>query len=113
MAEEKQKEAFVCQRCSTCCGWGGHVLLTDEDIARLAITMGLSEEKFIEHYTVLATNRHQLSLSEHPDGRCVFLVPDGCRHYAARPAQCRDFPHTWRVTEGCPALEEMNKRLSS
>ncbi len=88
------------------------MLLTGEDITRLSVTTGLSEEKFIERHAVLARNRRELSLAEHSDGSCVFLEENGCRHYADRPAQCRDFPHSWRVTEGCPALEEMNKRLS-
>jgi len=88
------------------------VLLTEKDITRLSKSTGLSEEKFIARYTVLAANRRELSLAEHSDGRCVFLEENGCRHYVDRPAQCRDFPHSWRVAEGCPALEEMNKRLS-
>ncbi len=85
------------------------MLLTEEDITRLSGSTGLSEEKFIERHTVLAANRRELSLAEHPDGRCVFLEENGCRHYADRPAQCRDFPHSWRVVDGCPALEEVDK----
>jgi len=85
------------------------VLLTEEDITRLSVSTGLSEEKFIERYTVLAANRRELSLSEYPDGCCVFLEENGCEFYDARPAQCRDFPHSWRVAEGCPALEEVDK----
>lgn len=84
------------------------MLLTPEDMTRLSGTTGLSEEEFIERYTVLAVNRRELSLAEHPDGHCVFLDENRCRHYADRPAQCRDFPHSWRVADGCPALEEMN-----
>jgi len=100
---------FVCQQCGTCCRWDGHVLLTEEDITRLSIATGLSEESFIERHTILASNRRELSLSAHPDGRCVFLEDNGCRHYEDRPAQCRNFPHSWRVVDGCPALEEMDK----
>ncbi len=75
----------------------------------MAAATGLSEEGFIRRYTVLASNRRQLSLMEHSDGRCIFLKEDGCAFYEARPEQCRNFPHTWRVAEGCPALEEMDK----
>ena len=109
MADQNQKEEFSCQQCGICCRWEGHVLLTEEDIAQLAAVMEISEEVFIGSYTVLAANRRQLSLAEHPDGRCVFLVENQCRYYAARPSQCRTFPHAWRVAEGCPALEEMDK----
>lgn len=75
----------------------------------MAQAMGLSEQQFIERHTVLASNRHQLSLAEYPDGRCIFLGEDGCEFYDARPEQCRNFPHTWRVSSGCPALEDMDK----
>ncbi len=105
---KNEKSSFVCQQCGTCCRWEGHVLLTPEDITRLSVSTELSEEKFIERYTVLAANRRQLSLSEHPDGRCVFLEEDGCRHYADRPAQCRAFPVGWHDTSGCPAMESVS-----
>jgi len=92
-----------------CCRWTGHVLLTSTDISRMAAATGLSETEFIDRYTHLASNRRQLSLTEYPDGRCIFLTEEGCAYYEARPEQCRNFPHTWRVSEGCPALEAMDK----
>ncbi len=103
------ERSFKCQQCGTCCRWSGHVLLTEADIARLAAAAGLSEEAFISHYTVLAANRRQLSLADAPDGSCVLLKEGLCTFYEARPAQCRDFPHGWRVAEGCPALDALNK----
>ena len=106
---EKQLDGFVCSRCGACCRWSGHVLLTTEDVARFSRALALSEEAFIERYTELASNRRQLSLTEHSDGRCVFLKEDGCEFYEARPEQCRTFPHGWRVAEGCPVLDEMDK----
>ena len=109
MTDQNTERSFKCQRCGTCCRWPGHVLLTDGDIARLACATGLSEEKFIQQYTDLASNRRQLTLKDDLDGRCVLLEEDGCAFYEARPEQCRDFPHTWRVSEGCPALEAMDK----
>jgi Fe-S-cluster containining protein len=75
----------------------------------MAAAAGLSETEFIDRYTQLASNRRQLSLTEYPDGSCVFLTEQGCEYYADRPEQCRSFPHTWRVSEGCPALEAMDK----
>lgn len=109
MTEQTGKRSFKCQQCGTCCRWPGHVLLTDGDIARLAKTTGLSESAFIEQYTDLAANRRQLTLKD-IDGRdCIFLEENGCTYYDARPDQCRDFPHNWRVDSGCPALEAMDK----
>lgn len=96
---------FVCRRCGACCRWTGHVLLTAEDIASLAAHLGQTETDFIERHAVLARNRRRLSLRERPDGACEFYDADaGCRVYPARPAQCRDFPHGWRV-DGCPGLD--------
>lgn len=80
------------------------MLLTEPDIARLAKASGRSEEEFIEHFTVLAVNRRQLSLADRPDGACILLDGNRCSLYEARPAQCRDFPRRWRVHSGCPAL---------
>lgn len=75
----------------------------------MAEAVGLDEEAFIEKYTALASNRRQLSLMEYADGSCVFLTDQGCAHYDARPEQCRNFPHTWRVAEGCPALDALKE----
>ena len=103
------ERSFKCQQCGTCCRWSGHVLLTEADIARLSAAAGLSEEDFIGRHTVLAANRRQLSLSDGPDGSCILLKEDRCTFYEARPDQCRDFPHGWRVAEGCPALDPLDK----
>lgn len=109
MTQRTEKCSFKCQRCGICCRWPGHVLLTEEDVTRMAQAVSVTETEFIDRYTQLASNRRQLSLTEHPDGRCVFLKEDGCAFYDARPEQCRNFPHTWRVADGCPALEAMDK----
>jgi Fe-S-cluster containining protein len=109
MGEKQQLDGFVCQRCGVCCRWSGHVLLTSKDITQMADAVGVSEERFIEEYTMLAANRRQLSLKEHSDGACIFLQDNQCHFYEARPEQCRSFPHAWRVAEGCPALDAMDK----
>lgn len=78
------------------------MLLEEDDLAAAAAALGMATGDFIEAHTRLACNRAQLTLKEQPDGACEFLDSSGrCRIYAARPRQCRDFPHGWRV-EGCP-----------
>ena len=105
MTSKPQIRSFHCKQCGTCCRWSGHVLLTDADITRLAAAMELTEAEFINRYTILAANRRQLSLADQADGSCILLKDGRCSFYDARPAQCRDFPFGWRVTEGCPGIE--------
>ena len=82
------------------------MLLEAADIAAAAAALGLEEREFIERHAVLARNRAQLTLKEAADGACEFLEASGaCRLYAARPRQCRDFPHGWTVA-GCPGLRD-------
>ena len=100
---------FVCRRCGACCRWEGIVRLTEEDIRRLAVFLGMSEEAFIERHTRLAPDRRCLALLDAADGACAFLDGDRCAVYEARPAQCRNFPFTWEVKEGCPGLDALRR----
>ncbi len=78
--------------------------MEDADIEAASALLGMLTDLFIANHTVLARNRAQLTLRENADGSCEFLNSDGsCRIYAARPKQCRDFPHGWYV-DGCPGL---------
>jgi Fe-S-cluster containining protein len=101
--------SFFCRQCGACCRWGGHVLLTETDITRLAAAAGLPEGEWINRYTALAANRRQLTLADGPDGACILLQGDRCSFYEARPEQCRAFPHGWRVQEGCPGLDALTR----
>lgn len=94
-------ESWSCVRCGECCRWSGHVLLTNEDIARLAAFLHVEEGAFIEQYTCLASNRKNLSLVMKRDDSCVFLRGAECEVYVARPEQCRTFPRRWNVPGGC------------
>lgn len=78
--------------------------MDEADVAAAAAALDMGAAEFIQAHAVLARNRAQLSLKERPDGACEFLDSAGaCRIYAARPRQCRDFPHRWSVA-GCPGL---------
>ena len=100
---------FRCSGCGECCRWGGSVLLTDEDIRKMADFMGISESEFISVHTRLAPSRKQLALLDQADGSCAFLDGDRCSVYEARPVQCKSFPYAWRVPEGCPELDKLLK----
>lgn len=100
-------KTFKCTGCGECCRWTGSVLLKETDITTISAHLELSERAFIARHTRLAPNRIQLALLDHEDGSCAFLKGDRCRIYEVRPEQCRSFPFAWRVSEGCPALDEL------
>ncbi len=99
---------YQCQRCTNCCRWPGDVHLTDEDIVAIATFLGLSEYDFVQQHTRVSGRRSDLSLLEHPDGRCVWLEGIDCRLQRVKPAQCRGFPNTWNFPgwrDVCEAIE--------
>ena len=50
-------------------------------------------------------------MRDHADGSCEMLGEDGlCRVHAAKPAQCREFPFSWRNPDSfrtCPGLRAL------
>jgi Fe-S-cluster containining protein len=111
MIAPENLKAFECIGCGDCCRWSGSVLLTEGDLAKIATHLGLPEQEFIDRHTRLAPNRIQLALLDHADGCCAFLEGDRCSIYEARPRQCRSFPFTWSVPEGCPALDALSDQI--
>ncbi len=94
-----------CRRCGNCCRWHGWVRVNDEEIGAIARHLGMAEEEFIRCHTVLTGDRRGLSLTERPNGECVFLkngTPASCMIEAVKPRQCRDFPEKWNF----PGWEE-------
>ena len=104
---------FECTGCGDCCtGAPGYVWVNKEEIATLAMVVGLPVDEFEELYVRLVGVRK--SLKELANYDCVFL--DGetrkCRVYSARPRQCRTWPFwdsnirtpdAWAATcEVCP-----------
>ena len=106
---------FVCRRCGACCRWPGCVKLADGECGRIAGFLGIPECEFIDEWTRISPDRQCLSLTESPDGSCVFLDTDErgvarCRIEPVKPRQCRDFPEKWNFPDWhkvCPgAFEE-------
>ena len=88
---------FACLRCGNCCHGPGDVFLLDGEEQGIADLLGLELYAFTSAYTRLTADRTALSLSERPDGACIFLQPDNtCRIQARKPRQCRSFPYLWR-----------------
>jgi len=88
----------------------GYVRLTPDDISRLAKSLEMTEDAFINAYTRLTADRRGLSLIEKTDDSCVFLDDAGtCRINDAKPIQCRDFPIGWNFSgyeELCEAARQ-------
>jgi uncharacterized protein len=108
-----------CQRCTACCRWPGQVRLTDDEIARMATHLGLSEHDFIQAHTRIRPDRQGLALMDKPNGECGFLDGENCAVQPVKPQQCRDFPNLWnfpgfeKVCHAVPKLveEEEYRRL--
>jgi uncharacterized protein len=61
----------------------------------MADALGMAVEEFTRRYTRLRQDRRGLSLTEKPDGACIFLGEDGCAVQRVKPQQCRGFPLRW------------------
>lgn len=92
-----------CQRCTACCRWPGQVRLTDDEIARMAVHLGLSENEFIQRFTRIRADRRGLALQDKPNGECIFLEDEACAVQPVKPQQCRDFPNLWNF----PGFEQV------
>lgn len=123
LAGELHKEVFCridCTRCANCCktiqpGF------TEEDIARIAAHLGMSEESFMAAYLEIDPEEGNYRTKAAP---CPFLGGDDrCTIYEVRPQACQDFPHTDKEgftrrvylhvenTLSCPALYHLVKGL--
>jgi hypothetical protein len=94
---KKRENTFKCLRCGRCCEWKGYVRLENSDIDAISSYLGLSVYDFTGKYTVLTSDRRNLSLKEKENGNCIFLSPDSgrCLIHEAKPAQCVKFPIEW------------------
>ena len=101
--------AFECMQCGRCCAGPdeGYVWVTDEEIAAIAETIGVSQSQMRSQYVRKVGNRQTL-VEQSGSHDCVFLSPAadrydrGCRIYHVRPAQCRTWPF-WTANLAGPA----------
>lgn len=91
-------EGFHCLHCGACCRWEGPVRIREEEADRIAEFLKMDVRDFIALYTELLPDRTGLTLTEKPDGSCIFLDEAGnlCLIHAVKPGQCSDFPWKWR-----------------
>jgi hypothetical protein len=82
---------FECQPgCTECCRQQGFVYVTEEDIARIAESQGMTRAGFERKYIFRTRNRKRLRVPR--AASCHFLHEGGCSIHAVKPAQCRAFP---------------------
>lgn len=104
---------FVCRQCGACCRIkNGIVRVSDEEVARIAGYLGMSEQDFIANETEIAPDRRGLVLKSRPDGSCAYLDKDNlCMIHPVKPAKCASFPYEWTnadSNEVCPGLAAVN-----
>ena len=95
LAAELHESAFRiidCTRCANCCKTMS-VVVTDEDIERIAGHLGMTAELVIEQFLVRRKDG-QWQTAATP---CPFLGDDDrCTIYEVRPECCAGYPHTDR-----------------
>lgn len=102
---------YRCQRCANCCRWPGEVVITDDDVERIASHLGMSVHDFVAKHTGLRANRSGLTLREKPNGECEFLDGNDCLIQEVKPAQCSGFPNEWNFPgwrNSCEAVPEFS-----
>ena len=102
---------FACRGCGACCRIpDGIVRVSPEEIARIAVSLGCTDDEFIDRWTDLSPDRRGLVLKSAPDGACIFLTPGNrCRIHPVKPGKCRTFPLAWRNPDSaavCPVLRD-------
>ena len=111
---------FSCTQCGNCCsGDPGYVWATREEIRRIAAFFGRTDARLDPNYLRRVGLRY--SLTEKPDGDCIFLKREGgktlCSIYPVRPLQCRTWPfwpeilrspESWDATHRnrCPGMNQ-------
>ena len=109
---------FECTQCGRCCtGAPGYVWVTREEIGRISEFMGREDGWLAKDELRRVGFRY--SLTEKPNGDCMFLVKRGngercCSIYPVRPLQCRTWPFwtqnlksagTWaEASLNCPGM---------
>lgn len=94
IALELHEEAFSivdCTKCANCCRTL-HPIVTDEDIARIALHLRMTEKEFIAAYLERDEEEGGYRIKKSP---CPFLGDDNlCKIYDVRPEKCRGYPFT-------------------
>ena len=109
MPPSDQDVFYQCQRCTACCRWEGDVVLTDDEVTKIAGHLKMPVYDFVREFTRLRENRTGLSLIDKEGSHdCIMLDGENCRIQAVKPEQCRGFPNRWNFPgwrDVCEAIE--------
>lgn len=100
---------FECKKCGACCKWEGIVLLTPDDINRIANYQSVNKEKFLEEHTRKYKTNIVLK-NKTNSSSCVFLKDNKCSIWDVKPKQCADFPK--KFEKRCPGFSIDNRSAS-
>ena len=79
---------FDCTTCARCCSTTP--LLDDEDVERLAGSLGITSDEVTSRYLKMDDDWGELTFNQKP---CPLLNDKLCTCYAARPYDCWSYPH--------------------
>jgi Fe-S-cluster containining protein len=108
-----------CTTCGNCCNVL-HVVVTQDDMAKLSQHLGLSHQQFVDRYVCEDKEEEGWAFRQQP---CPFLHNTTCRHYDHRPELCQSYPHlqkdgiAWRLMmvigncEMCPIVFNVYEHL--
>lgn len=109
----KEDQAFVCQQCGQCCSGEGGIVISNQDLKRLAQGLGLNEQECATQF--LTQSGRQRVLKTSGKGQCIFFDQDqGCLVHSYKPDICRAWPffrgnlidkQSWLLAqEYCPGI---------
>lgn len=83
---------FSCQKCGKCCEGEGGIVLSPQDLVRLANFLGLAVETAKDRYATPGNGK--LKIITGKDGHCIFFqMGKGCAIHPVKPAVCRAWPY--------------------
>jgi len=83
---------FECKRCGYCCKGESTISLSKRDISRIAQFLNLSEEDFLNLYTV-KKGKFRIEMRV-KDGFCIFFDKEKklCKIHPVKPEKCKEWP---------------------
>ncbi len=89
MRKDQQQPVFVCQQCGACCHGDKGILVTPEEIERLAAFLGFALKELHRRFLIISPLGPQVATR---NGACIFLEDNRCQVHPVKPRICREWP---------------------